>query len=191
MDTEITPRPRPQLRQSGIIRETISLLVFVVAVFTLLQLAMPRSIVHGSSMEPTFKEGQYLVISRVNYLLGDPERGDIIVFNSPVADPGDPSLIKRVIGLPGDFVEIRDTLVYVNGQLLDESYINEPCRARNCPDADWELDQDEYFVMGDNRNVSNDSRSFGPVSYDRIIGEVLLRYWPLDELGIVHQYRFE
>jgi len=183
-------RPRPPIKRGGFIREIIGLLVFVVAVFTLLQLAMPRSVVHGSSMEPNFKEGQYLIISRVNYLFGDPQRGDIVVFNSPESDPGDPSLIKRVIGLPGDTVEIRETLVYLNGTLLAEDYINEPCREYKCPDESWTLGDDEYFVMGDNRNVSNDSRSFGPVTHDRIIGEVLLRYWPIDDFGVVHQYKF-
>jgi signal peptidase I len=184
--------PRPELRQRGFLREIVSAAVFFIAMFTLLQLAMPRSIVHGRSMEPNFAEGQYLVISRVNYLFGDPERGDIVVFNSPAADPDEPSLIKRVIGLPGDSIEFREGETYINGVRLDEPYINEPCFSYQCPSEETPivLGQDEYFMMGDNRNVSQDSREFGPVPRANIIGEVLVRYWPLDKIGVVHQYQF-
>lgn len=141
-------------------------------------------------MEPNFAEGQYLVISRLHYLLGDPQRGDIVVFNSPEADPGDPSLIKRVIGLPGETVSIENTLVYIDGALLEEPYINEPCNTYRCPDRTWHLDDDSYFLMGDNRNVSNDSRAFGPVTHDRIIGEVLLRYWPLEQISLFDHHNY-
>lgn len=189
METPMTT-PRPRIKRFHFIQEVVGTLLFVVAVFTLLQLAMPRSIVHGSSMEPTFIEGQYLIISRVNYLLGDPQRGDIAVFNSPNADPDDPSLIKRIIGLPGETVEIRDTLIYINGDLLSEPYLLEPCTDRRCRDRTWELGPEEYFLMGDNRNVSNDSRSFNAVSHDRIIGQVILRYWPLDQLGTVGSHNY-
>ena len=191
METSTQPRlPKPRIKQESFLRELINTLIFIVAVFTLLQLAMPRSVVHGSSMEPNFGEGQYLIISRVNYLLGEPERGDIVVFNSPDARSDEPSLIKRVIGLPGETIEIRDTIVHIDGEPLDEPYINEPCTVRKCQDEIWELGPNEYFLMGDNRNVSNDSRSFDAVQRELIIGEVLLRYWPLDRFGIVHQHRF-
>ncbi|MCL4254833.1 MAG: signal peptidase I, partial [Anaerolineae bacterium] len=140
----------------------------------------------GRSMEPTFVEGQRLIISRVNYMVGEPQRGDILVFNSPQSDSDDPSLIKRVVGLPGELVEIRDQEVYINGERLDEPYIKEPC-TRQCRDRQWQLENDEYFVMGDNRNVSNDSRAFGPIKHSAIIGEALFRYWPLNAIGFIHQ----
>lgn len=185
-------RPRPSLGRFRFMREILGTLIFGVAVFTLLQLAMPQSMVQGQSMEPTFYEGQRLLISRVNYLFDTPDHGDIIVFNSPnpLSDNESP-LIKRVIGLPGDVIEIRDTQVYRNGELLDEEgYINAPCRTFKCPDDEWVLGNDEYFVMGDNRNQSRDSRDFGPVSADLIIGEAIFRFWPLDTLGSVHQFHF-
>ncbi len=183
--------PRPKLRYKGTLREIINTVVFIVAAFTLLQLAIPRSIVHGTSMQPSLHEGERLVISRVNYLFGEPHQGEIIVFNSPSPrTPDEAPLIKRVIGLPGDVVEIRDTLVYVNDVLLDETYINEPCRTNQCRDERWELGPDEFFVMGDNRNHSNDSRNFGPVPRENLIGEALFRFWPLQNVGSIHRYLF-
>jgi len=178
--------PRPRVGKYRIIKEIVDVGVFLVAVFTLLQLALPRSEVHGKSMEPTFVEGQRLIISRVNYMIGDPQRGDIVVFNSPESDNDDPSLIKRVVGLPGETVEIKEREVYINGVKLNEPYIKEPC-TRYCRDRQWILADDEYFVMGDNRNVSNDSRAFGPIKHSAIIGEALFRYWPLSAIGFIHQ----
>ena len=183
--------PRPKLNRHGYVGEVISTMAFAAAIFILLQLAMPRSIVHGRSMQPSFEEGQRLVISRINYLFGQPQHGDIIVFNSPKPrTDNEPALIKRVIGIPGDLVEMIDYQVYLNGQLLDEPYIKEPCTVRRCSDNSWQLGPDEYFMMGDNRNVSNDSRAFGPVPKENIVGEVLVRFWPIQSIGIVSQYRF-
>ena len=167
------------------------MIVFAVAIFTLFELAMPRSIVDGRSMEPNFVNGQRLVISRVHYWLGEPERGDIIVFNSPKPrSENESALVKRVIGLPGDTIEFIDQQLYINGELVEEPYISEPCSRYRCEDEVWHLGPDEYFMMGDNRNVSNDSRAFGPVPQENVVGEVLFRYWPLEQFGIVQKYRF-
>jgi signal peptidase I len=155
----------------------------IAVLYALVNLTTARFIVDGPSMEPTFRTGQYLIVSRVNYLFGSPERGDIIVFHYP-NDP-DEDYIKRVIGLPGDLVEIRDRQVYINGERLDEPYINEPCDAGRCRDSRWQLDDDEYFVMGDNRNHSSDSRAFGPVNIRFIVGEALIRYFPIRDWGLL------
>ena len=185
------PIPRPKLKVNDWFREILSTLAFVVAVFTLLQLALPRSVVHGRSMEPSFQEGERLVISRINYLFGDPQRGDIIVFESPEKrKPDEAPLIKRVIGIPGDVIEFRDQQLFRNGILIEEPYINEPCSTFQCKSEVWELGPDQYFMMGDNRNHSNDSRDFGIVPRENIIGEALLRFWPLQSFGNMHQYRF-
>jgi signal peptidase I len=103
-----------------------------------------------------FDTGQFLIVSRLSYLLGEPDYGDIIVFhyfNNPEDD-----YIKRVIGLPGDTVKMQNLAVYVNGKLIQEPYINEPCSDSRCRDNEWVLGEDEFFVMGDNRNHSSDSR---------------------------------
>lgn len=186
-----TSLPRPAVARFGFLRELIGMVFFGVGVFTLMQLAMPQSIVQGRSMQPTFVDGQRLLISRVNYMIADPQYGDIIVFNSPqpLAE-GEPPLIKRVIGRPGDVIEIIETEVYRNGERLDEPYINEPCWRSKCEDARWELGPNAYFMMGDNRNHSNDSREFGPVDRSLIVGEAIFRFWPFDDLGSIHQTRY-
>jgi signal peptidase I len=182
--------PRPTLHRPGFLREILETLVLIGAIYALVNLATVRFFVDGPSMQPTFHTEQRIIVSRVNYLIGRPARGDIVVFDSPEADPDDPPLIKRVIGLPGETVEIRDRQVYVDGKQLNESYINEPCSESRCRDNTWQLGTDQYFVMGDNRNHSNDSRAFGPVSWDRFIGEALVRYWPPSDWGLIIHSRF-
>jgi len=180
--------PRPAIRRWDALREIIELVVLICAIYALVNLATVRFIVQGPSMQPTFYTRQFLIVSRVNYLLGDPQRGDIVVFHYP-GNP-DEDYIKRVIGLPGETVEIRNQQVYVNGTALNEPYINEACTEDMCNDETWELGPDEYFVMGDNRNHSSDSRRFGPVNRRYLVGEVLIRYWPPSDWGIVHQIGF-
>ncbi len=192
--TEVLPiqqmLPRPRLQRWGYLREVLDLVVLIGAIYALVNLASVRFIVDGPSMQPTFETSQFLIVSRINYLLGEPQRGDIIVFHFPGDTQQD--YIKRVIGLPGETVEIRDTLVYVNGEALNEPYINEPCRSDRCPDETWQLGADEYFMMGDNRNHSQDSRSsqVGPIPRHFIVGEVMVRYWPPKDWGIVSRINY-
>ena len=184
-------KPRPNLQRSTFVRELIETIILIGLFYTLVNLASVRFFIEGPSMQPNFWADQFLIVSRVNYLLGDPQRGDIVVFDAPGDDgiPNEPLLIKRLIGLPGENVELREGLVYVNGTPLDEPYIKEPC-TRACNDRSWQLAANEYFFMGDNRNNSNDSRAFGPVTKNRIIGEAVIRYWPPKDWGIVTRYRF-
>lgn len=181
------PQPnhkRPSLHIPGFFGEVVRTIIFVVAVTVLFDMAIPRSLVDGQSMQPTFHDGDRLIVSRVHYLLTDPQRGDIIVFNS--LDPREVGvmLIKRVIGVPGDRVEMREQQIYINGEQLDEDYIAEACRVVLCPDNTWELSENEYFVMGDNRNHSKDSRAFNAVPSNHIVGQVLFRYWPLPDIRL-------
>ncbi|MCK6580258.1 MAG: signal peptidase I [Anaerolineae bacterium] len=177
--------PRPRLHYRSVarsLRETFDTVIWVAVLFALVNLATARFVVEGASMEPNFHTGEYILVSRLSYLLGDPQRGDIVVFHYPNNPQQD--YIKRVIGRPGDTVEIRDRLVYVNGEALNEPYINEAC-TNSCSDRVWEIGADEFFVMGDNRNHSSDSRAFGVVNRQFIVGEALLRYWPLNQIGSV------
>lgn len=193
--TTLKPQFRPKLRKPSNFDEVIQTIVFVFVVIVLFDMAIPRSLVEGRSMQPTFEGddeifADRLIVSRVHYLLAPPERGDIIVFNSvnAVEFTQGVMLIKRVIGIPGDHVQLINQQVYVNGIMVDEPYINEPCTTGLCPDEEWFLGEDEYFVMGDNRNHSKDSRSFGPVPLDHIVGRVIFRYWPVNRIGIIfHQ----
>ena len=177
------PRKRPQLRVSGFWTETLRTVVLVFVVTVLFDIAIPRSLVEGRSMQPTFQDGNRLIISRVHYMFDDPTYGDVIVFNSMREREVGVMLIKRVIGLPGDTVEIRNQQVYINGEPTSTDYIFEDCMT--CSDRTVTLSPDEFFVMGDNRNHSTDSRIFGPVTRDHIVGQVLFRYWPLNEFGII------
>jgi signal peptidase I len=183
--------PRPTLHRRGFLREVLETIILIGAIYALVNLATVRFIVEGPSMQPNFATGQVLVISRLNYLVSQPQRGQIVVFNPPGASPDEPPYIKRVIGVPGDTIEIRDTQVFVNGIQMDEPYINEPCTPSRCPDKSWELGPDQYFMMGDNRNHSSDSRGFStPVTRDHIIGEAVIRYWPPSDWGLVNHIRY-
>lgn len=181
---------RPALRLRSFSREILETIVLIGAIYALVNLATVRFIVEGPSMQPNFRTGQVLMVGRVNYLLSDPQRGEIVVFNPPNQPPDEPPYIKRIIGLPGETLEIRDTKIYINGVELNEPYINEPCEPSRCPNRTWVLGEKEYFVMGDNRNHSSDSRSFNQITRDRIIGEALVRYWPPEDWAIVSHIRF-
>jgi len=188
VDAVVPVRARPKLRRRRFIREIIDTLVLIGAIYALVNLTTARFIVQGPSMMPNFETGQFLIVSRINYMLEDPDRGDIVVFHFP----GDPTqdYIKRVIGLPGDTIEFSDGQLLLNGELVDEPYINEACRSSCRNDRSWEVGPDQIFVMGDNRNRSSDSRSFGPVDKKFIVGKALIRYWPPSDWGIVDHIGF-
>lgn len=139
-----------------------------------------------TSMEPNFHEGQRLLVNKAVYLLGDPQRGDVVIFHAPADQSGD--YIKRVIGLPGDIVEVKNRAVYVNGVKLDEPYVKDP------PTYTLEkmtVPPNEYFVLGDNRNNSNDSHRGWTVPRHDIIGKAWLSTWPPDDWGIVPTYSLD
>lgn len=135
--------------------------------------------VKGASMEPSFYDHEYLIINEISYRFIEPNRGDIIVFKYPK----DPSqyFIKRIVGLPGEKIEIADGRVYVYTPeqkiLLEENYLEPNQETHN--NKIWILGPDEYYVLGDNRDYSLDSRSFGPVYRDLMVGKVWLRGWPV------------
>lgn len=139
-------------------------------------------------MEPSFHDHEYLIIDEISYRFGEPKRGDIIVFRYP-RNPQE-YFIKRVVALPEERIEIRDGDVYIynseyeEGVILEEEYLPADIKTYGGFSKDIiTLDADEYFVLGDNRNSSKDSRSFGPVKRSFITGRVLLRGWPFDKIG--------
>jgi len=139
--------------------------------------------VKGASMEPNYLDGDYLIIDEISYRFESPQRGEVIIFRYPL----DPSqfFIKRVIGLPGESIKVQEGRVYINESVLDESkYLQGVETAGN---VEVKLSDDEYFVLGDNRNASSDSRKWGEVDKKLIIGRAWLRAWPFDRLGAVNK----
>jgi len=152
--------------------------------------------VKGASMEPNFSDSEYLIVDEISYRLGEPKRGDIIVFRYP-PNPEE-HFIKRIIGLPGEKVQVKDGAVYVynsdysEGVSLSEPYLAPGTRTNSLHENIITLDDDEYFVLGDNRNSSKDSRTFGPVERKYITGTVWIRGWPFDRFNIFgdQEYQF-
>lgn len=144
--------------------------------------------VKGASMEPNFYDHEYLIIDEITYRFHEPKRGDIVVFRYP-RNPQE-YFIKRLIGLPGEDIQIRDGDVMVfneeneDGFILEEDYLPARLQTHGFSEEKVELGENEYFVLGDNRNSSKDSRSFGPVDRSYITGRVLLRGWPFDRVKI-------
>lgn len=136
--------------------------------------------VKGASMEPTFYDHEYLVIDEISYRFKEPVRGDIIVFRYP-KDPKQ-YFIKRIVGLPGETVQITNNRVFINGQQVDETYLEEQTDTRG--EIVVTLQPDEYFVLGDNRNYSLDSRSFGPLPRKYMVGKTWIRGWPFDKITV-------
>jgi signal peptidase I len=161
-----------------VVREIVETLLLTFFIFWLVNSMVGRYRIDGSSMNPTLYNEQYLIINNLSYLLDDPQRGEIIVFRHPRSDM---NLIKRVIGIPGDEVEVRDRQVYVNGVLVPEPYIQEP----TIYEGSWSIPDDQYFVLGDNRNNSNDSHNWQYLPRDHILGKAILIYWPVTDWGMV------
>jgi signal peptidase I len=160
--------------------ETLETIILAAVLFAGINFVSARIRVDGRSMEPTFHHGEYVIVNKLAYRFDEFERGDVIVFPYPFNEEED--FIKRIIGLPGDRVTVRGGQVYVNDRLLDEPYISaQPLR-------DFEetlVPESQLFVMGDNRNDSSDSRSWGTLEMDAVIGEAWFVYWPLSDLGLV------
>ena len=138
----------------------------------------------SESMVPTLQKNDRVLVNKLSYKLHDVHRGDIVVFEAPPGEDSDiKDLVKRVIGLPGDTVEGIDGVVYVNGEPLEENYLPEGTRTDDLPPTT--VPPDTVFVMGDNRGASKDSRYFGVIPQDDIVGRVFLRMWPLSRLDFM------
>jgi len=164
-------------------REILALIITAVVIFVLLQTAIQSFVVVGASMEPTFEEGQRLMVNKAVYRLREPQRGEVIVFHPP--NNQSPDYIKRIIALPGDTVEIKEGVIYINDSEINEPYIKEPPSYTH---RQQEILENEYFVLGDNRNNSNDSHNGWVVEREDIIGKAWISMWPPSQWGLVAHY---
>ena len=180
--------PSTGRRLGGCLFEVAETLILTVLIFLGIQtfIAQPYQ-VRQQSMEDTLVPGEYVLVDKLTPHFSVYDRGDIVVFKPPDSanGPDDTPFIKRVIGIAGDVVEIRpDGFVYVNDRKLDEDYLLGAPPTDPAPGTDrWVVPPGTLFVMGDHRNASSDSRSFGAIATESVIGRAFLRYWPLDRFG--------
>ncbi len=173
--------------------DIIETVVVALSIFLILYLfIMQPHQVNGQSMEPNFHNAEYLMTDKISYKIGTPKRGDIVVFEAPPAaecpDGSGCDFIKRVIGLPGDTVEVKNNHLYVNGEQLIEKYLDDSVLTQAGPYTQHgpiTVPEGSYFVCGDNRPHSSDSRYWGPVEMKLIVGKVFFRYWPLNRIEII------
>ncbi len=184
---QAVPNPTPTIEMAKPQKDHFwrTIFIFIVVVAVLRIFIIDPFLVHGSSMEPTFDEANYVIVDKLTYAFSEPERGDVIVFDAPTEDGR--YFIKRVIGLPGERVVVEGPLVQIfntenpDGFLLNEPYVTFESQRK----VERTLKADEYFVMGDNREVSSDSRIWGPLKKDAITGRALIRLLPISDLSVL------
>lgn len=166
--------------------ELLITVIAAVGIFILINISVQYAVVDGPSMQPNLEDGQRLILNKIAY--SNPQRGDIIVFPPPHIDNPEKNYIKRIIGLPGETVEIIDGTVYINGQALEEPYIENSGGVNSDP---YTVPEGEYFVLGDNRINSSDSRNGWTVPEETIVGKAWLSVWPLAEIGLAPNHNFK
>ena len=186
LNSSVTPE-QPGARPGGawllrFFADVLETLILAGVLFVGINFVTARIRVDGSSMEPTLHSGQLVLVNRLAYKVGQPTRGDVVVFYFP-RDP-DKEYIKRLIGLPGDFIAIQDGQVLVNDLPLDEPYI----AAAPAYNGNWVVPDGQLFVLGDNRNNSSDSHQWGMVPMEYVVGKALAVYWPPSDWGVVTSY---
>ena len=196
MKSEIYKNQRGSI--GGFILDFIQSIVLALAVFVLLYLfvAQPNE-VKGNSMLPNFVDKEFLLTEKISYYLGDPQRGDVVIFKAPSSEPcaaDECEYIKRIIGIPGDRVIVKGGQVYLNGKLLDQTFLPggvitvegqyaEEGEEKTVPSG-------EYLCFGDNRQHSRDGREFGPIKKELIVGKAFFKYWPVSSIGLVPKVEF-
>jgi signal peptidase I len=180
--TEVIPEPEKPKERSGCLSyvvDTVETVLLALILFFGINAVSARVRVENISMKPTLQPGEFVLVNKIAYKIGKPQVGDIIVFHYP-RDPAE-DYIKRVIGLPGDTVTVGNGKVAVDGKVLDEPYIAAP----PAYSGSWVIPADQLFVLGDNRNQSSDSHSWGYVPMNLVVGKALFVYWPLQQFQII------
>jgi len=171
-----------------LLRELIETVVLSLIIFLLIRQVFQNYRIESHSMQPNFYEGQFILVNKLSFKLGQPTRGEVLVFHNPNNLSED--YIKRVIALPGDTVEIRDNKVFINSQVMPEPFDKMPYQPGTVfgPEV---IPANHLFVMGDNRGNSQDSRVIGPIDENLLVGKAWLRLWPLRLFGLIKQYNLQ
>ncbi len=187
-DVAATAKPEEPSMGWMLLREVVETIVLSLVIFLLIRQVIQNYRIESHSMEPSFYEDQFILVNKLAYRLGEPTRGEVIVFHNP--GNLDEDYIKRVIGLPGDTIEVRDQTVFINNQVLEEPFDKNPFFDGETfgPQV---VPPNHLFVMGDNRANSSDSRRIGPIDESLIVGRAWLRVWPLNKFGLVPHYELE
>ena len=187
-DKEINAEEKEVSLKKEIISTVLYLLAVIALTFLFVQFVGQRTHVNGDSMNATLEDGDNLIVDKISYRFTKPDRFDIVVF--PYQYKEDTYYIKRIIGMPGETVLVQDGMIYIDGEVLEETYGKEVMQYAGVASEPITLGEDEYFVLGDNRNNSSDSRdpSVGNIKEDQIVGKAFIRIWPLNKFGILrHQ----
>jgi signal peptidase I len=166
-------------------RDIITTILVALIIFAVLQLTIGSFKVYGMCMLPSIKNGDYIMVSKLSYVFKEPQRGDIIIFHSPRDSNSD--LIKRIVGLPGETIEVTGGKVLINGEPLEEPYIAEPPQYEYAAET---LPEGMYFVLGDNRNNSADSHTGWLLPREDIVGKAWIDYWPTEDMSMINHYSF-
>lgn len=170
-------------KRARLIREVVETIALTLLIFIAIRFAVQSFRVDGPSMEPGLHTDEFVLVNQVAYLFSAPRRGDVIVFHYPLDTSKD--FIKRIIGVPGDTVQTTSSEVIVDGQVIHEPYISQPF---NFVSQTWKLGPNQYFVMGDNRDNSLDSRTWGPLDRSYIVGKAVAIYWPVSNWEWINTY---
>ncbi len=184
---------RKPSRLKYVIEGLIYIALIVVCVYVVPKYVIQRTVVKGESMEDTLHDAESLLIDKISYRFTDPKRYDIIVFY-PKGRDVDEYYVKRIYGLPGETIQIKGNDIFINGEKIDDPYAKDSMSTGGIANEPYTLGEDEYFVLGDHRSVSQDSRftpetsndknAPGPVKFENISGKVILRIWPLGKFGV-------
>ena len=164
-------------------REIVETIALTLIIFVVIHFAVQSYRVQGISMQPGLHSDEYVLVNKIAYIFHQPDRGDIIVFHYPLDTTQD--FIKRVIGLPGDTITVNSNTVWVDGVKLNEPYVSAEA---NSEGMTWKVPPGNYFVMGDNRPYSDDSRSWGYVPQSDLVGKAVLLYWPVSDFELLNTY---
>lgn len=178
----------PPMSAGSLLRELVETVVLALILFLLIRQVVQNYRIESHSMEPNFYEGQFVLVNKLAYRLGEPARGEVLVFHNP--DNTDQDYIKRIIGLPGDQLEVVGDTILINGAELPQPFTHN-LNDENSRFGPIIVPEGALFVMGDNRPRSSDSRAIGAIDEDLVVGKAWLRVWPLSQFGLVEHYQLE